>query len=163
MRPPKNLTGPGNDNRVHADSFSNLASYEMYMQDWPNDRKSHRLYHRGFQCGGCSFFAVFNADWGLCCHQKSRHFTETVFEHFTCPAHVAEGWGPHSFTEDKRFHCRCAEIPTFYPQTLKEATSLDRAQHYYAKRVLALCSNNLQRAAAILGIHIKTLKQILGL
>ena len=99
MRPPKNLTEPGNDNRVRSDSFSNLASYQMYKEHWPNDPKTRKLYDDGFQCGGCSFFAIFNADWGLCCHLKSRHFTETVFEHFTCPAHVNEGWGPHSFTE----------------------------------------------------------------
>jgi hypothetical protein len=30
-------------------------------------------------------FVAFNADWGLCSSETSRHFTETVFEHFTCP------------------------------------------------------------------------------
>ena len=163
MRPPKNLTEPGNDNRVHTDSFSNLASYQTYKANWPNDPKSCELYRIGFQCGGCSFFAQFNKDWGLCCHLKSRHFTETVFEHFTCPAHVNEDWGPYSFTEDEEYHCRCRDISTFFPQTLGEVTSLARVQRHYAQRVLALCGNNMQRTASRLGIHIKTLKHILGL
>ena len=30
-----------------------------------------------------------------------------MFEHFTCPAYVNEGWGPHSFTEMQEMHCRC--------------------------------------------------------
>ena len=163
MRPPKNLTEPGNDNRVRTDSYSNLTSYRLFEDNWPNDPKARKLCRIGFQCGGCSFFASFNKDWGLCCHLKSRHFTETVFEHFTCPEHVNEDWGPHSFTEVQKYHCRCRDIPTFFPQTLSEVSSLERAQRYYAKQVLALCANNFQKTAAVLGIHIKTLKQILGL
>ncbi len=27
------------------------------------------------------------------------------------PAHVNEGWGPHSFSEDPEFHCRCQGVP----------------------------------------------------
>jgi hypothetical protein len=46
-------------------------------------------------------------DWGLCCHPRSRHFAETTFEHFTCPSQTPEGWGPHSFSDDPEFHCRC--------------------------------------------------------
>jgi len=44
-------------------------------------------------------FVPFKADWGLCCNEKSRHFTETVFEYFICPMQREEGWGAHSFSE----------------------------------------------------------------
>jgi hypothetical protein len=161
VRPPKNLTEPGNDNRVRTDSYSNLASYRLFEENWPNDPKSRKLYRIGFQCGGCSFFASFNKDWGLCCNLKSHHFTETVFEHFTCLAQVNEGWGPHSFTADQKYHCRCRDIPTFFPQTLSEVDSLERAQRYYAQRVLALCGNNIHKTASRLGIRAKTLQDLL--
>ena len=48
---------------------------------------------------GALFLAPFNYDYGLCCHNESRHFTEPVFEHFTCAAYHGEGWGAHSFTK----------------------------------------------------------------
>jgi hypothetical protein len=161
MRPPKNLTEPGNENRVRTDAFSNRASYEMYVQHWPDDPKTRNLADNGFQCLTCSFYAPFNMDWGLCCHRKSRHFTETVWEHFTCPVHVSEGSGAHSFTEDRESHCRCQDMPTFYPKTLEDVQPLESVQRHYAGRVLAICRNNLQNAARRLEISVKTLRQIL--
>ncbi len=44
----------------------------------------------------------------------SHHHVETVFEHFTCRSYVREGWGPHSFTKDTAFHCRCGGEPSEY-------------------------------------------------
>jgi hypothetical protein len=96
-----------NGNTVITDGFSNPESEQRYKANWPDEPKCQQQHERGDQCGGCSFFAQFNADYGLCCHSKSRHFAETVFEHFTCPCYVGEGWGPHSFTEDRSLHCRC--------------------------------------------------------
>jgi hypothetical protein len=96
-----------NTNRVVTDSWSNPESERLYISHWPDEPATYQRYEKGDQCGGCSFYAQFNSDWGLCCHPKSRHHLETVFEHFTCPAFVGEGWGPHSFSENTDFHCRC--------------------------------------------------------
>lgn len=101
-----------NQNQLATTSWSNLASAELYQAGWPGEPACQAQYEEGRQCGGCSFFAKFDADWGLCAFAKSRHYLETVFEHFTCPHHVHEGWGPHSFTEDASFHCRCGGEPT---------------------------------------------------
>jgi len=89
-----------NANHITTDTWSNPESARLYRQQWPAELALFRQYENGDQCGGCAFFAPLNADWGLCCHAKSRHHLETVFEHFACPAYVAEGWGSHSFTDD---------------------------------------------------------------
>ncbi|MBN9519320.1 hypothetical protein J0H58_12485 [bacterium] len=102
---------PDNRNVIVTRGFSNAASERMYQVGWPDDPAAKALYDNGLQCGGCSFYATLNSDWGLCAHDASRHHLETVFEHFTCPAHVMEGWGPHSFTTDADFHCRCHGDP----------------------------------------------------
>ena len=96
-----------NENKVVTNRFANSESERLYRDGWPEEPQCREKYEDGQQCGGCSFYAKFNADYGLCCHRKSRHFTETVFEHFTCPAYVHEGWGPHSFSEHEEFRCRC--------------------------------------------------------
>jgi hypothetical protein len=89
-----------NENRIITDRWSNEDSKQLYELHWPDEPKLLRLYEQGQQCGGCSFFAPFNLDWGLCCHAASRHHLETVFEHFTCPFFVNEGWEAHSFCQD---------------------------------------------------------------
>lgn len=100
-----------NRNVIVTNDFSNPVSKQLYKAGWPDEPATKALYKDGQQCGGCSFYAKFNSDWGLCTRGDSRHHLETVFEHFTCPAHVNEGWGPHTFTTNVEFHCRCHGEP----------------------------------------------------
>ena len=95
-----------NSNHIATDHFSNPASEAMYFSQWQDEPEiAENFYFNGKQCGGCSFFAKFNSDWGLCCHPNSRHHLETVFEHFTCPSFVDEGWDAHRFvTAELREH-----------------------------------------------------------
>ncbi|MGV3721894.1 MAG: hypothetical protein ACO1SX_13355 [Actinomycetota bacterium] len=86
-----------NENRIVTDRWSSAASQRMYEDQWPEEPETAACYLEGDQCGGCAFFAPFNSDWGLCCHSQSRHYLETVFEHFSCPTYEGEGWGAHSF------------------------------------------------------------------
>ena len=101
-----------NTNNIVTNAWSDRKSETLYTTQWPDEPALLPQYENGDQCGGCSFFAEFNADWGLCCNRKSRHYLETVFEHFTCATYVREGWGPHSFTEAPEFHCRCGGEPS---------------------------------------------------
>src|SRR5688572_2650375 len=103
-----------NHNRIVTDTWSNDDTAELYRAGWPAEPHLKLQADDGGQCGGCSFFAPFDDDWGLCCHPASRHRQETVFEHFTCPVYEPEGWGPHSFTTDKAHHCRCDGEPSEY-------------------------------------------------
>ena len=96
-----------NANRIITDNWSNEASRQLYESRWPDEPAVRAACENGGQCGGCAFFAPFNDDWGLCANAQSRHHLETVFEHFSCPVFVNEGWGPHSFASDPAFHCRC--------------------------------------------------------
>jgi hypothetical protein len=98
-----------NQNYIVTDRFSDDASEQLYRAKWPDEPRLQRQYENGWQCELCSFYAQLNADYGLCCHPESRHCTETVWEHFTCPSFVLEGSGSHSFTKDSALHCRCNE------------------------------------------------------
>ncbi len=112
-----------NANILYTDGFSNPVSHRLYKAGWPSEPTIREMYEAGKQCGGCSFFAKFNADWGLCCHPRSRHLTETVFEHFCCATFVNEGWGPHSFTEKREFQCRCGGVAPVEPAVRKPGRS----------------------------------------
>ena len=96
-----------NKNNIITTDFSNSDSKALYKNNWPDDLKTRALYDKAVQCGGCSFFAGLNKDWGICCNSKSKYYLETIFEHFTCLSHINEGWGPHSFSEDEEDHCKC--------------------------------------------------------
>lgn len=104
-----------NKNQIITDSWSNDLTAALYKERWPAEPALRvQAEEDCLQCGGCAFFAPFNADWGLCCHPGSRHHLETVFEHFTCPVYEGEGWGPHSFTKNKEHHCRCGGAGSEY-------------------------------------------------
>ena len=80
-----NEAEPRNRNRILTDGWSNPDSKAAYEHEWPSEPKTAELYRTGRGCLCCDRFLALNADWGLCCKETSRHFTETVFEHFTCP------------------------------------------------------------------------------
>lgn len=83
-----------NRNRIQTSGFSNQDTRDLYEKQAPiPDRQ---------QCGGCSYYALFNEDFGLCCHPEARFYLETVFEHFGCEKNVFEGWDAHSFRKDTR-------------------------------------------------------------
>ncbi len=107
-----------NTNKITITGFSNPETKEIYEQNWNGDASLKQQYENGEQCGGCSFFAEFNEDYGLCCNKDSRQLTETVFEHFTCSAYAGEGWGPHSFTYNEDLWCRCQGEPIYRTITL---------------------------------------------
>ena len=88
-----------NRNTIVTETWSNPESEQLYLEHWPDDAHLFERYEDGEQCGGCAFFAPFNADYGLCCYGKSRHHLETVFEHFTCPVFVNDGWDAHTFRD----------------------------------------------------------------
>lgn len=107
-------------NQIVTNTWSSETTRGLYESKWPDDPSLRTQHEEGRQCGACSYFAPFNPDWGLCCHQSSRHHLETVFEHFTCPELVNEGWGPHSFTADREFQCRCGGHESEYWDRLVE-------------------------------------------
>lgn len=101
-----------NQNRICTDGWSNPATAKLYNQTPGTDTRKERPFAERHSsplvCGGCSFFARFSSsNWGLCFHRKSPHYLETINWYFACAAGVLEGYGPHSFSEDKEDHCCC--------------------------------------------------------
>jgi hypothetical protein len=86
-----------NANKVVTDGFSNPDSEFEFQNGYPSDSKARELAAESYQCGGCSYFAPLNADYGMCCNSKSPCHLETVFEHFTCSEIDIESWAYHSF------------------------------------------------------------------
>jgi hypothetical protein len=114
-------------NTIITDRFSSDESEALYASQWPNEPLVRQQYADGQQCGACSFFAPFNDDYGLCCSAESRHRLETVFEHFTCPTHVGEGWGVHSFSASEKRHCKCqGEERKYYEDLINLLQKADR-------------------------------------
>ncbi|MCX6984375.1 MAG: hypothetical protein NT118_06420 [Lentisphaerae bacterium] len=92
-----------NKNAIFTKGFSNPDSEALYKEGWPGEPLVAALFHQGWQCGGCDFFALFNEDYGLCFNSKSRHHTETVFEHFTCREIARTEWDiPHGLGQSKK-------------------------------------------------------------
>lgn len=102
-----------NTNKIVTTDFSNSETKAIYEHDWNGDASLQHQHENGEQCGGCSFYAPFNEDYGLCCNKASRHHTETLFEHFTCSAYAHEGWGPHSFSSIDDLRCQCQGEPIY--------------------------------------------------
>src|SRR5436190_525515 len=114
-----------NTNTIRTDGWSNAETQRICEAGWPNSPELQLQHENGYQCGGCAFFAKFNADWGLCCNSESAQHLETVFEHYTCRSYVHEGWGPHSFSTNDDFKCRCGGMTSaeweVVEKTLKRA------------------------------------------
>ena len=73
-----------NRNQILTDQFSSRAAQKMYHNKWAGEPKVRDLYSKGQQCCSCKSYRDFDEDWGLCANRQSRHFKETIFEHFTC-------------------------------------------------------------------------------
>lgn len=142
-----------NTNQIITDHFSNAESERMYYEHWPDEPSTYtELYELGRQCGGCSFFAKLNADWGLCCHDESRHHLETVFEHFVCPHFVEEGWGAHSFINFNK-----------YPSMRRMFTHYELPEHIYDEvRQRAIAANPEESEYEMYKLVMAALERVFG-
>ena len=91
-----------NTNHIITNDFSNPETKALYVDGYSQNKALHQqMTEDCLQCGGCSCFAPLNADYGICCNRLSPYHLETIIEHFSCEKIVNEGWGTHSFSEDK--------------------------------------------------------------
>ncbi|MDA0839532.1 MAG: hypothetical protein O3B01_20540 [Planctomycetota bacterium] len=60
-----------NTNIIKTDGFSSPESAALFDSGFAADPEARQVHEAGGQCGGCSFFAPFNDDYGLCCHYGS--------------------------------------------------------------------------------------------
>jgi hypothetical protein len=81
-----------NENRLVTDRWSNPDPERLYRAGWPDEPSTKELCDSGRQCDQCSAYGQFTNDFGICCRKESRHFTETVFEHFSCPKFASPCW-----------------------------------------------------------------------
>ena len=89
-----------NRNIIIENGFSNPETSHLYDKIAAGKHSLSQRYSSGIQCGGCSFFAPLNSDYGICCLKKSQHYLETIFEHFVCEAQIEESWEYHTFTDN---------------------------------------------------------------
>ena len=121
-----------NRNKIFPSGFSNSMTEQEYCKKNENGNCIEN------QCGGCSFFAPLNSDYGLCCYKKSRFWLETIFEHFGCEKYVHEGWGVHSFDDDT-FHLNKDDMLTLLIECEKafscNKTTLTKQNRYIHLKV----------------------------
>ena len=60
---------------------------ESYSHEGPAFHEALREYGGVIQCGGCRFFAAFDADFGLCANPASWFDGRVTFEHGGCLKH----------------------------------------------------------------------------
>ena len=73
-----------NDNRILVDGWSNPVTKALYESQWATAPKIREQYEEGVQCGGCSFFAPFDSDWG---YVATRNHC-TISKQFLNTSHV---------------------------------------------------------------------------
>ena len=94
-----------NQNFIVTHGFSNYETQLLYtkMCNKKADPKLQELYGTGCGCLACNFYAPLNFDWGLCLYNRSQHYLESVFEHYTClsytPPEDENDCEAHTFTD----------------------------------------------------------------
>ena len=87
-----------NTNVIFTTGFTDQDSHKRYKNEWPGGNR--RCWKSTSEA--CSVEAVHTLQYLIAitaCAAICNHVTrlETISVHFTCPSHVEEGWGAHSF------------------------------------------------------------------